>query len=80
MTDGNGMASYYIKAGNYTICYYSPQIAGLQIVMLDQIVAPPTSTTQYNSDASEEGLLQVSSTELMSRLLQAFYLRFDFGN
>jgi hypothetical protein len=56
-TDAYGHCSYYLPAGIFTIVYYSPQIAGLQVVMPDQIVAQADNnvTSLFNFDTTLPG-------------------------
>jgi hypothetical protein len=54
-TDAYGHTSYHVEAGTYTIVYYSSQIAGLQVVLEDQIVTSPPFT--WASDSSANGTI-----------------------
>jgi hypothetical protein len=56
-TNAYGHCSYYLPTGIFAIVYYSPQIAGLQVVLPDQIVARPDNnvTSLFNFDTSLPG-------------------------
>ena len=57
-TDGNGMASYYVaQPGVYTVCYYSTQITGQQIVLVDQVISAPYNGQIFNNDSSALGTI-----------------------
>jgi hypothetical protein len=56
-TDGNGMCSYYLEAGFFTVVYYSTQIVGQILALVDQIVTPPYGTSQYNVDSTSNGTI-----------------------
>jgi hypothetical protein len=54
-TDAYGHCSYHAATGTYTVVYWSPQIAGLQVVLPDQVItAPPYS---WNNDSSTNGTI-----------------------
>ena len=57
-TDSAGRASYYTLPGAYSIVYYSTQIAGLTVVLTDQIVASPTGAVNCVNDSSTAGTLK----------------------
>src|SRR5580698_9145591 len=53
ITDAYGHASYYAEQGLYTCLYYSPQIDGLQVVLVDQAIVPPQSNNpSWNFDST----------------------------
>jgi hypothetical protein len=55
------MASYYVaQPGIYTVCYCSTQIAGFQLVLLDQKIAPPEQEGNFNSDSNINGRISGS--------------------
>jgi hypothetical protein len=54
-TDAYGHCFYHVEAGTYTIVYYSPQIAGLQVVLTDQIITSPPFT--WENDSSSNGTI-----------------------
>jgi hypothetical protein len=57
-TDAYGACEYYAPAGIYTVVYYSTQIAGQTLVLIDQILQGPAPLpTQYNADSSTAGTI-----------------------
>jgi hypothetical protein len=55
-TDAYGMAYFYVIPGIYTLVYYSPQIAGLQVVLTDVIISAGTPNS-INNDSSANGTI-----------------------
>jgi hypothetical protein len=56
-TDAYGMASYYAPPGLFTVCYYSPQIAGQTYVLTDQSILASYNGLTFNSDTSTNGTI-----------------------
>jgi hypothetical protein len=84
VTDAYGRAEYYAAQGIYTCLYWSPQIAGLQVVLVDQAIVPPDNTLApaFNQDSSAMALslvpLTVLTKPLPYRLLRSSQMAFSW--